>query len=75
VWERTQKLDILKQLQTHFKAKHEKSVGTPFPRVTAPLRPWLNPFFTRKYNAFTNCTQKYFCTSLRHVGVDPAHFV
>jgi len=30
---------ILKQLQTHFKAKHEKGVGTPFPRVPVPLHP------------------------------------
>jgi len=30
VWERTQK-NILKQLQTHFKAKCEKGMGTPFP--------------------------------------------
>jgi len=32
----------LKQLQTHFKAQHEKGVGTPFPRVPAPLHPWLS---------------------------------
>jgi len=33
------KLVILKQLETHFKAKHEKSVGTPVPRIppTTPL--------------------------------------
>ena len=31
VWERIQKIDNLKQLQTHFKAKREKGVGTPFP--------------------------------------------
>jgi len=37
VWERSQKLVLLKQLQTHFKAKHEKGVGTPFARVPAPL--------------------------------------
>ena len=30
---------ILKQLESHFKAKHEKGVGTPFPRVPAPLHP------------------------------------
>jgi len=30
----------LKQLQSHFKAKREKGVGTPFPRVPAPLQPW-----------------------------------
>jgi len=30
---------ILKQLQTHFEAKREKGVGTPFPRVPAPLHP------------------------------------
>jgi len=34
-----EKLANLKQLQTHFKAKHEKGVGTPFPRVPAPLHP------------------------------------
>jgi len=28
-----QKIAILKQLPTHFKANREKSVGTPFPRV------------------------------------------
>jgi len=37
LWERTHKTAILKQLQTHFKAK--KGVGTPFPRVPAPLHP------------------------------------
>jgi len=39
VWERTQKIAILKQLRTHFKAKHKKGVGTLFPRVSAPLHP------------------------------------
>jgi len=39
VWERTQKLTISKELQTHFEAKHEKGVGTPFPRVPTPLHP------------------------------------
>jgi len=39
VWERTQKLAIFMQIPTHFKAKHEKGVGTPFPRVPAPLHP------------------------------------
>jgi len=39
VWESIQKIAILKQLQTHFKAKREKGVGTPFPRVPAPLHP------------------------------------
>jgi len=34
--ERIQKIAILKQLQTHFKAKREEGVGTPFPRVPAP---------------------------------------
>jgi len=33
------KLAILKQLRTNLKAKHEKGVGTPFPRVPAPLHP------------------------------------
>jgi len=41
VWERNQKIAILKQLPTHFEAKHKKHVGTPFPRVLAPLHPWL----------------------------------
>jgi len=41
VWERTQQLAILKELQTYFKAKREKGVGTLFsPRVHAPLYPW-----------------------------------
>jgi len=34
MWERIQKIDILKQLPTHFKAKRE-----PFPRAPAPLHP------------------------------------
>jgi len=33
------KTAILKQLPTHFKAKREKDVGTPFARVPAPLHP------------------------------------
>jgi len=37
----SKKIAILKQLQTHFKAKHEKIVGTSFPRVSAPLHPWV----------------------------------
>jgi len=41
VRERSQKLAILKQLQTHFRAKHEKGMGTPLPRVPAPLHPCL----------------------------------
>jgi len=41
VWERIQKIAILKQLPTHFKANRAKCVGTPFPRVPALLRPWL----------------------------------
>jgi len=32
-----QKIGILKQLQSHFNAKRENSVGTPFPRVPASL--------------------------------------
>jgi len=35
VWELNQK-----QIPTHFKAKPEKGVGTPFSRVLAPLYPW-----------------------------------
>jgi len=34
------KLAIVKQLRTNFKAKHEKGVGTPFPRVPPALHPW-----------------------------------
>jgi len=37
----SRKLAILKQLQIKFKAKHGKGVGTPFPRVPAPLHPWF----------------------------------
>jgi len=37
VWECIQKIAILKQLQTHFKAKREKCVGTPFPHIATPL--------------------------------------
>jgi len=44
VWERIQKIAILKQLQTHFKGKCKKDVRTPFPHVPAPLHPW-----TRQY--------------------------
>jgi len=33
------KIAILKQLQTHFEAKREKGVETPFPRVPARLHP------------------------------------
>jgi len=33
------KIAILKQLKPHFEAKREKDVGTPFPRIPAPLRP------------------------------------
>jgi len=35
----SKKLAILKQLQTNLKSKHEKGVGTPFPRVPAPVHP------------------------------------
>jgi len=37
VWEHTQKSSHFKTASTDFKAKHEKGVGTPFPRVPAPL--------------------------------------
>jgi len=37
----SEKIAVLKHLQCHFKAKREKGVGTPFPRVPAPLHPWL----------------------------------
>jgi len=39
--ERTKKMAILKQLHTHFKAKRQKGVGTPFPRIPAPPHPCL----------------------------------
>jgi len=39
VWERIQKFAILKQVPAHFKAKHEKGVATPFPRVPVQLHP------------------------------------
>jgi len=45
----TKQIAILKQLWAHFKAKREKGVGTPFPRVPDPLHPWLLlcfPFFS-----------------------------
>jgi len=38
----------LKQLQTHFKAKQEKGVGTPFPRVPA-----VYPFQSLPFESFT----------------------
>jgi len=42
VWERTQKKQaICKHLRTHVKAKQEKGVGRSFPRVPAPLHPWM----------------------------------
>jgi len=40
VWERSPKPALSKQLQTHFKAKHEKGVGTPlhaFPPHYTPV--------------------------------------
>jgi len=37
------RIAILKQLQTHFITKREKGVGTPFPRVPAPLHSWVWP--------------------------------
>ena len=37
-----QKIAILKQLPTHFKANREKSVGTPFPRVPHHYTPDVN---------------------------------
>jgi len=41
VWECTPKIAILKQLQTRFKGKRGKGVGTPFPHVPGPLYPFL----------------------------------
>jgi len=39
VGKQPKKLAILKLLRIHFKSKHEKGVGTPFPLVPAPLNP------------------------------------
>jgi len=39
VFEPIRKIAILKQLKTHFKAKREKGMGMPFPRVPAPPHP------------------------------------
>ena len=42
VWEvgnAPKNLAVLKHLQTHFKITHEKGVGRPFPRLSAPLLP------------------------------------
>jgi len=62
------KLAISKQLQTHFKAKHEKGVGTPFPRVSAPLHPWqecqswyISP---RIYSLVLSCICVFFVTAM-----------
>jgi len=37
----------LKQLRTNPKPKREKGVGTPFPRVPAPLHPWSEVRWTQ----------------------------
>jgi len=61
------KLAILKQLQTHFKAKHEKGVGTEFPHVLAPLNPCLTPHWNKSVlqleitNAQQHVRQTEFC--------------
>jgi len=41
MWERIQKIAILKKRQTNFKAKSEKGVETPFPRVPVALHPCM----------------------------------
>jgi len=41
MWERIQKIAILRQLPTHFKAKREKGVGMLLPHFPAPLHPSL----------------------------------
>jgi len=38
VWERIQRIAVLKQLQTYFKTKREKGVRTPFPHFPACSR-------------------------------------
>jgi len=45
VWELTQKISILKDLQTHFKEKLRKVVETPFPRVPVPQHSCLRVRF------------------------------
>jgi len=57
VWKRTQKLTILKHLRTHFKAKHEKGVGTPFPRVPAQLNP-CSPYGNSLHGVLTISTKQ-----------------
>jgi len=47
VWERIQKIAISKHLKTHFKAKREKGLGTPF---TTSYHPTTVLFISR----FTN---------------------
>jgi len=42
---------ILKQLQTYFEAKHEKRVGTLFPRVPAPLHSSISYPFPNLHKA------------------------
>jgi len=51
------KLATLKQLRTRFKAKHEKGVGTPFPRVPAPLHP---DNIMQKYTWFSHAVKTSF---------------
>jgi len=59
VWERIQKIAILKQLQRHLKAKRDKDVGTPFPCVPVPLR------VARSLEIFS----RTFCFSSRYAGL------
>jgi len=44
------------QLPTHFEAKHEKGVGTPFPRVPAPLHSCSLKHNTTELFLFFYCT-------------------
>jgi len=39
VWARTQNPSYFKTASNSFQSKHEKGVGTPFPRVPVPLHP------------------------------------
>jgi len=51
VWKRIQKIAISKQFTTHFKAKREKDVGTPFP-----------PHFTPAFHSMHICNfRTLFC--------------
>jgi len=49
VWERIQKITIVKQLPNLFEAKRKKGVGTPFPSRFRPITPLSNTETSTKY--------------------------